>query len=89
MQINATKAENRFGDDLGAAERAPACAMKSDHATALIMCAARFAEPEVQEQKESPAQREQDFDRTYTAWLAAQEELVDRIGVFGEAFRPW
>ncbi|MDQ0568452.1 prevent-host-death family protein [Variovorax paradoxus] len=89
MQISATEAKNRFGYYLGQAEREPVHVMKNDRVAGVIVSAARFAELEALEQKKSMAQRKREFGETYKDWIAAQNDLVDRIGVFGEEFRPW
>ncbi|RRH86540.1 type II toxin-antitoxin system Phd/YefM family antitoxin [Variovorax beijingensis] len=89
MQISATEAKNRFGYYLGQAEREPVHVMKNDRVAGVIVSAARFAELEALEQKKSMAQRKREFSETYKDWIAAQNDLVDRIGVFGEEFRPW
>lgn len=31
----------------------------------------------------------EEFSETYKEWIDAQNEMIDRIGVFGEEFRPW
>jgi len=89
MRISATEAKNRFGYYLGQAEREPVHVMKNDRIAAVIVSAARFAELEALEQKKSMAQRKREFSQTYKEWIAAQNDLVDRLGVFGEEFRPW
>ena len=89
MQISATEAKNRFGYYLGQAEREPVHVMKNDRVAGVIVSAARFAELEALEQKKSMAQRKREFSETYKDWIAAQNDLVDCIGVFGEEFRPW
>lgn len=89
MQINATEAKNRFGYYLGQAEREPVHILKNDRVAAVIVSAARFAELEALEQKKSLALRKREFDERYKDWIAAQGDLVERIGVFGEEFRPW
>ena len=51
--------------------------------------AKRRTEPEAWEQKKPMAQRKPEFCETYKDWISVQNDLVDRIGVFGEEFRPW
>jgi prevent-host-death family protein len=89
MQISATEAKNRFGYYLGQAAREPVHVMKNDRVAGVIVSAARFAELEALEQKKSMAQRKREFDETYKEWIAEQNDLVERVGVFGEEFRPW
>jgi prevent-host-death family protein len=89
MQISATEAKNRFGYYLGQAEREPVHIMKNDRVAGVIVSAARFAELEALEQKKSMAQRKREFNETYKEWIAEQNDLVERVGVFGEEFRLW
>ena len=89
MQISATEAKNRFGYYLGQAELEPVHIMKNDRVAGVIVSAARFAELEALEQKKSMAQRKREFNETYKEWIAEQNDLVERVGVFGEEFRPW
>ena len=37
--------------------------------------------------KREPVHR--DFNHTYNEWIASRNELVERMGVLGEEFRPW
>ena len=89
MQVTATEAKNRFGYYLGLAEREPVHIMKNDRVAGVIVSAARYAELEAAEQQKSMANRRRDFNDTYKEWIASQNDLVERIGVFGEEFRPW
>ena len=89
MQVSATDAKNRFGFYLSQAEREPVQVMKNDRIAVVMLSAARYAELEALEQKKTIAQRKGDFNETYAEWIAAQNDLVERVGVFGEAYRPW
>jgi prevent-host-death family protein len=89
MHVTATEAKNRFGYYLGQAEREPVHVMKNDRVAGVIISAARYAELEAVEQQKSLAKRRRDFNDTYKDWIASQNELVERVGVFGEDFRPW
>ncbi len=89
MQVSATDAKNRFGYYLGQAEREPVQVMKNDRVAVVMISAARYAELEALEQKKTLGQRKREFDKTYTEWIAAQNGLVERVGVFGEDYRPW
>jgi prevent-host-death family protein len=89
MQISATEAKNRFGYYLGQAEREPVHVMKNDRVAGVIVSAARYAELEALEQKKSIVERRRQFNEAYKEWIAAQNELVEKIGVFGETLRPW
>jgi post-segregation antitoxin (ccd killing protein) len=53
-----------------------------------MVSAARYAELEALEKK-TLGQRKREFKETYAEWIAAQNGLVERVGVFGEDYRPW
>jgi prevent-host-death family protein len=89
MQVSATEAKNRFGYYLGQAEREPVHVMKNDRVAGVIVSAARYAELEAALEQKSMAKRRREFNETYKEWIAAQNDLVERVGVFGEEFRPW
>ena len=89
MQVTATEAKNRLGHYLAQAQREPVQIVKNERVTAVIVSAERYAELEAAEQQKSLASRRRAFNDTYKDWIAAQADLVDRIGVFGEEFRPW
>ena len=89
MQVSATDAKNRFGFYLSQAEREPVQVMKNDRSAVVMLSAARYAELEALEQKKTLAQRKGEFNETYGEWIAAQNDLVERVGVFGEDYRPW
>jgi prevent-host-death family protein len=89
MQISATEVRKRFGHYLLQAEREPVHVIKNDRTVAVIVSAARFAELEALALKKSRSLHKGEFDKTYKDWIAAQHDLVERIGVFGEEFRPW
>ena len=89
MQVSATEAKNRFGYYLGQAEREPVQVMKNDRVAVVMVSAARYAELESLEQSKSLGQRKREFNDTYADWIAAQNQLVEQVGVFGEEHRPW
>lgn len=89
MQVSATEAKNRLGYYLGQAQREPVQIMKNERIAAVIVSAERFAELEAAERQKSTASRRRAFNDTYKEWIAAQGDLIDRVGVFGEDMRPW
>ena len=89
MQVSATEAKNRLGYYLSQAQREPVQIMKNERIAAVIVSAERFAELEAAEKQKSTASRRRAFNDTYKDWLAAQADLIDRVGVFGEDMRPW
>ena len=89
MRVSATDAKNRFGYYLGQAEREPVQVVKNDRVAVVMVSAARYAQLEALEQQKSVGQRKREFNETYKEWIDAQNEMIDRIGVFGEEFRPW
>jgi prevent-host-death family protein len=89
MRVTATEAKNRFGYYLGQAEREPVHIVKNDRVAGVLISAARYAELELAEQQKPLATRRREFNETYKDWIASQNDLVERTGVFGEEFRPW
>lgn len=89
MQVTATEAKNRLGHYLTQAQREPVQIIKNERVTAVIVSAERYAQLEAAEQHKSLASRRREFNDTYKDWIASQSDLVDKIGVFGEDFRPW
>lgn len=89
MQITATEAKNRFGYYLGQAEREPVHVMKNDRVAVVLVSAARFAELEALEQKKSMAQRKREFNAQYKDWIAAQNELVEKHGLWPDGMVAW
>jgi len=89
MQVSATDAKNRFGYYLSQAEREPVPVMKNDRVAVVMVSAARYAELEALERTKTLGQRKREFNETYSEWIAAQNGLVERVGVFGEDYRPW
>ncbi len=63
--------------------------MKNGCAAGAIVSATRFAELEALDQENSMAQSKREFDEAYKDWIEAQNQLVEKIGVFGEDLRPW
>jgi len=89
MQVSATDAKNRFGYYMGQPEREPVQVMKNDRVAVVMVSAARYAELEALERTKTLGQRKREFNETYSEWIAAQNGLVERVGVFGEDYRPW
>lgn len=89
IQVSATDTKNRFVYYLGQAEREPVQIMKNDRVAAVMVSAARYADLEALERTKTLGQRKREFNETYSEWIAAQKELVERVGVFGEDYRPW
>ena len=89
MQVSATEAKNRLGYYLGQAQREPVQIMKNERVAAVIVSAERYAELEAAEKQKSTASRRRAFNETYKEWIAAQGDLIERVGVFGEDMRPW
>ena len=89
MQVSATEAKNRLGYYLGQAQREPVQIMKNERVAAVIVSAERYAELEAAEKQKSTASRRRAFNETYKDWIAAQGDLIERVGVFGEDMRPW
>jgi len=89
MQVSAPDAKNRFDDFLSQAERESVQVMKNDRVAVVMVSAARYAELEALEGKKTLGQRKREFNEAYAEWIAAQNGLIERAGVFGEDYRPW
>jgi prevent-host-death family protein len=89
MRVSATDAKNRFGYYLGAAEHEPVHVVKDDRVAIVMVSAARYAQLEALEIESSSVSRENAGDEGRREWIKSQNELVEKIGVFGEELRPW
>jgi len=63
--------------------------MKNDRVAVVLVSAARFAELEALEQKKSMAQRKREFNAQYKDWIAAQNELVEKHGLWSDGMVAW
>lgn len=89
MHVTATEAKNRFGQLCAQAKREPVFIEKGGRVDTVLLSAEQFAALKAQSVKKSMAQRRKEFNAQYKDWIAEQHALVERVGVFGEEFRPW
>jgi PHD/YefM family antitoxin component YafN of YafNO toxin-antitoxin module len=89
MQITATQAKNRFGYVCAQAKLEPVFVEKDGRVDSVIVSVEQFEALKAAGQKKSLAQRKKEFNEKYKDWIAEQNALVEKHGVFGEDFRPW
>lgn len=89
MQVTATQAKNRFGYVCAQAKLEPVFVEKDGRVDSVIVSVEQFEALKAAGQKKSMAQRKKEFNEKYKDWIAEQNALVEKSGVFGEEFRPW
>jgi prevent-host-death family protein len=89
MQVTATEAKNRFGQICAQAKREPVFVEKGGRVDSVILSVEQFESLKASGQQKSMAQRKREFNEKYKDWIAEQNALVEKVGVFGEEFRPW
>ena len=89
MQITATEAKNRFGYVCAQAKSGPVVIEKDGRPDSVIVSYAQFLLLKEGTTVKPFAQRRQEFNAAYKDWIAAQHELIEKIGVPGEELRPW
>lgn len=89
MQVTATDAKNRFGQICAQAKREPVFIEKGGRIDSVILSVEQFEALRARPTQKSLAQRRKEFNETYKDWIAEQNAWVEKVGVFGEEFRPW
>ena len=89
MQITATEAKNRFGYVCAQAKNEPVVIEKDGRPDSVIVSYEAYQTLKLGANKKSMAKRKKEFNTQYKDWIAEQNALVDKVGVFGEEFRPW
>lgn len=89
MQVTATDAKNRFGQICAQAKREPVFVEKAGRIDTVILSWEQFQALQAPSKQKSLAQRQKEFNETYRDWIAEQHAWVEKVGVFGEEFRPW
>lgn len=89
MQITATQAKNRFGYVCAQAKLEPVYVEKDGRVDSVIVSVEQFEAMKAAGQKKSMTQRKREFNEKYKDWIAEQNALVEKHGVFGEEFRSW
>ena len=89
MQITATQAKNRFGYVCAQAKLEPVYVEKDGRVDSVIVSVEQFEALKAAGQRKSMTQRRKEFNEKYKDWIAEQNALVEKYGVFGEEFRSW
>jgi prevent-host-death family protein len=93
MDVTATEAKNRLGQMLDHCQREPVVIEKSGRRHSVLISAARFDELLAAESRLAPPEGEprtaEEFYAKYKDWVDANNERVDRIGIWNEEFRRW
>ena len=89
MQITATQAKNRFGYVCAQAKLEPVYVEKDGRVDSVIVSVEQFEALKAAGQRKSMTQRRREFNEKYKDWIAEQNALVEKYGVFGEEFRSW
>lgn len=89
MQVTATDAKNRFGYYCSQAKSEPVIVEKDGRPDTVLLAYDEFQALKAGAQKKTMAQRKKEFNEKYKDWIAEQNALVEKYGVFGEDLRPW
>lgn len=89
MQVTATQAKNRFGYVCAQAKLEPVYVEKDGRVDSVIVSVEQFEALKAAGQRKSMTQRRKEFNEKYKDWIAEQNALVEKYGVFGEEFRSW
>ena len=89
MQVTATQAKNQFGYVCAQAKLEPVYVEKDGRVDSVIVSVEQFEALKAAAQKKSMSQRKREFNEKYKDWVAEQNVLVQKYGVFGEEFRSW
>jgi prevent-host-death family protein len=93
MDVTATEAKNRLGQMLDHCQREPVVIEKSGRRHSVLISAARFDALLAAESRLAPPEAEprtaEAFYAKYKDWVDANNERVDRLGIWNEEFRRW
>jgi prevent-host-death family protein len=93
MQVTATEAKNRLGQILEHCQREPVTIEKSGRRHSVLLSAAQYdalvAAGVQQAGAEFEPRTADEFYARYKGWVDAQNERVDRIGIWNEDLRRW
>lgn len=89
MQVTATQAKNRFGYVCAQAKSEPVFVEKDGRVDSVILSIEEFQAMKQAVPGKSLVERRSEFNEKYKDWIAEQNALVEKHGVFGEEFRPW
>lgn len=89
MNVTATEAKNRLGQVLEHAQRMPVFIEKAGRRHSVVISNERYEQLLQAEAGVSMAERKRRFSEQHKEWIAEQNRLVEKYGVFGEEYRPW
>ena len=88
MNVSATEAKNRLGQVLEQAQHKPVFIEKAGRRHSVVLSIEQY-EALLQAGRPAPAEPGKRFYAQYKDWVDAQNDLVERHGVFGDEHRPW
>ncbi|MSQ74742.1 MAG: type II toxin-antitoxin system Phd/YefM family antitoxin [Rhodoferax sp.] len=89
MQVTATQAKNRFGAMCALAKTEPVFVEKDGRVDSVILSAKQYSELQAASRTETLAQRKAQFEQTYGAWIAEQNQRFDTHGLWCDDTRVW
>lgn len=89
MQVTATEAKNRFGYLCAQAKGEPVFIEKGGRIDSVIVSIEEFQTMKSAARPKTVAQKQKEFNERYKDWIAEQNRVVEKHGVFGEEWRVW
>ena len=89
MRVTATEAKNRFGSLCAQAKRGPVFVEKAGQIDTVILSVEQYEALKSPLDASDRKARRKAFEADYAAWIAAENERVQRQGVPGADLRPW
>lgn len=89
MRVTATEAKNRFGAICAEAKSGPIFVEKDGRVDTVILSAGMFEKLQDAVRSGEDARRSADFSRRYAAWIAEQNERVEKLGLWCDDLRVW
>ena len=89
MQVTATEAKNRFGALCSQAKSGPVFVAKDGRIDTVLVSAQQFAALQLAAQGLTSVQRQTEFDRQHSAWLAEQNARFEAKGLWCDELRVW
>ncbi len=89
MRVTATEAKNRFGFICAQAKRGPVFVEKDGRVDTVIVSIEQYEALKIAGTKDSLAQRQRDFNKTYKEWIEAQNRDVEENGLWCDGLRIW
>lgn len=89
MHVTATQAKNRFGAICAQAKDGPVFVEKDGRIDSVILSAKQFSDLQTANQTETLTQRKAVFEKSYSAWLAEQNQRFESHGLWCDDMRVW